>query len=96
MRHKYQKFIVTMGFARAIVESAKPKARIFVKNPLKIHTKTLKSTKNAKNMQKIATQNLAFFFVEIKLGKKLCVKAPSLNTRRKRLGNLKATKNISL
>jgi hypothetical protein len=48
-----------------------------------------------KNLIKIKKVNLAFSLVLARLGRKLCVKAPSAKIRLKRFGNLKATKKIS-
>jgi hypothetical protein len=48
-----------------------------------------------KNLKNIRKANLAFSFDLAKVGKKLCVKAPSAKIRLKRFGNLKATKKMS-
>jgi len=52
--------------------------------------------KKSKNLKKIAVAKTPLCRDATKEGIKACVNAPSAKIRRKRLGSLKATKNISL
>jgi hypothetical protein len=54
------------------------------------------ATKKSRNLRKIAVAKTPLCLEATKEGMKAWVKAPSAKIRRKRLGSLKATKNISL
>jgi len=54
-----------------------------------------KATRKSRNRKKIEVANTPLCLLAIKEGMNACVKAPSAKIRLKRLGSLKATKNIS-
>lgn len=93
---RYQKFIATYGAAKAISSSLKPKATSFVKKGEKRFTAIVKAMIISKNRKKTALLKTPFLVEAKSEGMKLCENAPSLTTRLKRFGSLKATKNISL
>jgi hypothetical protein len=69
---------------------------IFAKKPLKIVTRREIKSINNKKLVNVRYENIDLFLDLTKEGIKLCVKAPSAKILLKRLGNLKATKKISL
>lgn len=95
IKSKYQKLSAIRGEASFFAFSSNPYAKNSVTKSLKIVTIKLKISIITKNLIKIKNANLAFSFDLARLGKKLCVKAPSAKILLKRFGNLNATKNIS-
>ena len=95
-KNKYQKWIATIGLASLISSSSKPRANTLVNAPLKATTSRLKPIRAQEKSRSTSTLNAPFLLLAMKLGRKLCVNAPSPKILRKRLGNLNATKNISL
>ena len=85
-----------MGFASSIFSCENPLARALVTSPLNCHTKRLRSKIMLKKIPKTKTLNAPYLRAWIKYVKKHFTKAPSAKIRRQRLGNLNATKKISL
>ena len=73
----------------------KPEAKISVIKFENIVTKSEKISIIINNFLNTSHAKRGLYFAFAKLGKKLCVKAPSAKIRLNRFGNLKATKNIS-
>ncbi len=88
--------MATRGAASWMMASLNPEAMIWVKKFEKRVTTREKKSKKRANFVKIAAEKTPFCLEAEKEGKKLCVNAPSAKTRRKRLGNLKATIKISV
>ena len=86
----------TSGNAKVMLCASKPRAKSLVNSGVKSITSKLSPSINALNFNKTSAKNSPFLLLFIKCGKKACVNAPSPKSRLKRLGNLKATKNISL
>jgi hypothetical protein len=95
IKSRYQKFNAIKGEASFFAFSSKPVASKSVSIFEKRVTNTDKISIIINNFLKTSHAKRGLFFAEAKLGRKLCVKAPSANIRRKRFGNLNATKNIS-
>jgi len=95
IRSKYQKFIAVSGDVSAMSSASHPHASNLVMGSGKKVMSKENTIKNSKNRKKIAVANTPLCFEAIKEGIKACVNAPSAKIRRKRLGSLNATKNIS-
>jgi len=96
MRSRYQKFIAVIGDVLAISSLSHPKAKSFVMGSGKKVIRSEKAIKKSKKRKKIAVAKTPLCFEATNEGIKACVNAPSAKIRRKRLGSLNATKNISL
>ena len=84
------------GAVCAICPLFHPHARSLVTGTGKSVIKREARVRKSKNLKKIAVAKTPFCFEATNEGIKACVNAPSAKIRRKRLGSLKATKNISL
>ncbi|GAB6073570.1 hypothetical protein JCM15786_02270 [Nautilia lithotrophica] len=83
------------GEAIFFASSLNPEASIFVTKLEKRVTNSEKISIIINNFLNTSHVKRGLYFAFAKLGKKLCVKAPSAKIRLKRFGNLNATKKIS-
>jgi hypothetical protein len=88
--------MATKGDANSTVLSSKPTAIACVARAGKRLTNRVIISIIERKIIKIFAEKTDLCLEFAYAGIKTCVKAPSANIRRKRLGNLKATKNISL
>jgi hypothetical protein len=95
IKSRYQKFKAISGEASFFASSLNPEASISVIILEKRVTNSDKISIIINIFLKTSHAKRGLFFAFAKLGRKLWAKAPSANIRLKRLGNLKATKNIS-
>ncbi len=95
MRSKYQKFIAVSGAVCPICSLDQPQASNLVMGSGKKVISKEKVIKKSKKRRNIAVAKTPLCLEAMKEGIKACVNAPSAKIRRKRLGSLKATKNIS-
>ena len=95
IRSRYQKFIEVSGAVWAICSGDQPQASSLVMGSGKKVMSRENAIKKSKNLKNIAVANTPLCFEAMKEGIKACVNAPSAKIRLKRLGSLKATKNIS-
>ena len=96
MRSRYQKFMAVRGEVSAISSASQPQAKSFVMGSGKKVMSREKAIKKSKKRKNMAVAKTPLFREAIKEGIKACVNAPSAKIRRKRLGSLNATKNMSL
>ncbi len=96
MRSRYQKFIAVIGDVLAISSLPHPKAKSFVMGSGKKVMSSEKAIKKSKKRKKIAVAKTPLCLLATNEGINACVNVPSAKIRRKRLGSLNATKNISL
>jgi len=95
MRSRYQKLMAVKGAVCPISSHSHPHARSFVMGSGKMVIRSEKEIKKSKKRKKIAVAKTPLCLDAMKEGMNACVKAPSAKIRLKRLGSLKATKNIS-
>ena len=95
MRSKYQKLIEVRGAVLAICSASQPQAKSFVIGSGKKVMIRENETKKSKKRKKMAVANTPLCLEAMKEGINAWVKAPSAKIRLKRLGSLKATKNMS-
>ncbi len=96
MRSKYQKFMAVIGEVLSMSSLLHPHAKSLVMGSGKKVMSSEIDIKKSKNLRKIAVAKTPLCLEATKEGMKACVNAPSAKIRRKRLGSLKAIKNISL
>ena len=96
MRSKYQKLMAVIGAVLPMVSLFHPQARSLVMGSGKKVMSSEMAIKKSKNRKNMAVAKTPLCREATKEGMKACVNAPSAKIRRKRLGSLKATKNISL
>ena len=87
--------MAVIGEVLAISSVFQPHASNLVMGSGKKVMSKKKAIRKSKNRKKIAVANTPLCLLAINEGINACVKAPSAKIRRKRLGSLKATKNMS-
>ena len=95
MRSRYQKLMAVMGEVWAICSLLQPPAKSLVMGSGKKVMMREKAMRKSKNRKKMAVAKTPLCLLATKEGIKAWVNAPSAKIRRKRLGSLKAMKNIS-
>ena len=95
MRSRYQKFMAVSGAVCPICSDDQPQAKSFVMGSGKKVMSREKAIKKSRKRKNMAVAKTPLCLEAMKEGIKACVNAPSAKIRRKRLGSLKATKNIS-
>ncbi len=88
--------MAVIGEVSAISSLFHPHAKSFVIGSGKKVMSSENAVKKSKNRKNIAVAKTPLCLLATKEGIKACVNAPSAKIRRKRLGSLNATKNISL
>lgn len=96
IRSKYQKLMAVKGAVFAISSFSHPNAKSLVIGSGKNVMSREKAIKKSRKRKNIAVAKTPLCLLATKEGINACVNAPSAKIRRKRLGSLKATKNISL
>jgi len=95
MRSRYQKLMAVSGAVCSMRSQLHPQASSLVIGSGKIVMTREKLTRKSKKRRKIAVAKTPLFLDAMNDGMNACVNAPSAKIRRKRLGSLNATKNIS-
>ncbi len=95
IKSRYQKLSAISEEASFLASSLNPEANICVIKFENTVTNNDKINIIINNFLKTSHEKRGLYLAFAKLGKKLCVKAPSANIRLNRFGNLKATKKIS-
>jgi len=88
--------MAVIGEVSAISSALHPQAKSLVIGSGKKVMSRENAIKKRRNRKNIAVANTPLCLLATKEGIKACVNAPSAKIRRKRLGSLKAMKNISL
>jgi len=96
MRLRYQNVMAVRGAVWAMVSGLSPLAMRVVKNSGNIDTTVENSTIYSRNLLKVAIANAPLLAALAYDGINACTNAPSAKIRLKRLGSLKATRNMSL